>query len=407
MKNAYALGVSLAVGLAEKRDGKIGSQHYNSQAALFGQSVKEMTKLLELIGGKPENIIHGAGDLYVTIFGGRTRKIGTLLGRGLSFEEAMAELQGVTLESIVISTRTARAVRKLAERGIVSLEDFPLLMHVDAIINQGAEVNIPWKDFTWNTGVTYSMNKNKILTLADNAINPITHEKFSISSLNMGGLGSTRFILKEGGSMGDIYSLMDLKRDANGAVYIDENNSVVTESLEANNYIKLGSVLPKGNLAWRNNFSWKNINVAFLVSARLGGVVFSRTQAVLDNFGVSEASAAARDKGYVSVNGNDRVNPEGWYSVVAGGTAVPQYYIYSATIIRLQEAAIGYTIARIWLGNVCDIKVSLIGRNLWMIYNKAPFDPESVASTDNFYQGIDYFMMPSLRNIGFNLSFKF
>ena len=135
MKNAYALGVSLAVGLAEKRDGKIGSQHY---------------KLLELIGGKPENIIHGAGDLYVTIFGGRTRKIGTLLGRGLSFEEAMAELQGVTLESIVISTRTARAVRKLAERGIVSLEDFPLLMHVDAIINQGAEVNIPWKDFTWN-----------------------------------------------------------------------------------------------------------------------------------------------------------------------------------------------------------------------------------------------------------------
>lgn len=67
MKNAYALGVSLMVGL-EKRDGKIGSQHYNSQAALFGQSVKEMTRLLELIGGKPENIIHGAGDLYVTIF---------------------------------------------------------------------------------------------------------------------------------------------------------------------------------------------------------------------------------------------------------------------------------------------------------------------------------------------------
>ena len=286
-----------------------------------------------------------------------------------------------------------------------------IYIQTGAVRNQGLELalnyNNTWKDFTWNTGVTYSMNKNKILTLADNAINPITHEKFSISSLNMGGLGSTRFILKEGGSMGDIYSLMDLKRDANGAVYIDENNSVVTESLEANNYIKLGSVLPKGNLAWRNNFSWKNINVAFLVSARLGGVVFSRTQAVLDNFGVSEASAAARDKGYVSVNGNDRVNPEGWYSVVAGGTAVPQYYIYSATNICLQEASIGYTIPRKWLGNVCDIKVSLIGRNLWMIYNKAPFDPESVASTDNFYQGIDYFMMPSLRNIGFNLSFKF
>ena len=89
MKNAYALGVTLAVGLSEKMEGKIGVQHYNSQAALFGQSIKEMTRLLELIGGKPENIVHGAGDLYVTIFGGRTRKIGTLLGRGTTFSEAL------------------------------------------------------------------------------------------------------------------------------------------------------------------------------------------------------------------------------------------------------------------------------------------------------------------------------
>ena len=60
----------------------------------------------------------------------------------------MDELQGVTLESIVIATRTARAVRRLAERGVVSLNDYPLLMHVDAIINEGAEVNIPWEQFT-------------------------------------------------------------------------------------------------------------------------------------------------------------------------------------------------------------------------------------------------------------------
>ena len=286
-----------------------------------------------------------------------------------------------------------------------------IFIQTGEVRNQGLELalnyNNTWKDFSWSTGLTYSMNKNKILTLADNAINPYSGERFSISSLNMGGLGSTRFILKEGGSMGDLYSLMDLRRDANGAIYINENNTVTTQSLDADKYIKLGSVLPKGNLGWRNNFSWKNIHLGFLVTARLGGVVFSRTQAVLDNFGVSESSAAARDLGYVSVNGNDRMNPENWYSVVAGGTAVPQYYTYSATNVRLQEASIGYSIPRKWLGNVCDIKVSLVGRNLWMIYNKAPFDPESVASTDNFYQGIDYFIMPSLRNVGFNLSFKF
>ena len=286
-----------------------------------------------------------------------------------------------------------------------------IYIQTGAVRNQGLELSLnfhnTWKDFTWETGVTYSMNRNKVLTLADNAINPVTGERFSISSLNMGGLGSTRFILKEGGSMGDLYSLIDLKRDSKGGIAIDQNGDVATKTLDAKNYIKLGSVLPDGNLAWRNHFNWKNIDLSFLVSARLGGVVFSRTQAVLDNFGVSEASAEARDLGYVAVNGNDRVNPEQWYNVVAGGTAVPQYYTYSATNVRLQEASLGYTIPRKWLGNVCDIKVALVGRNLWMIYNKAPFDPESVASTDSFYQGIDYFMMPALRNVGFNLSFKF
>jgi len=78
-----------------------------------------------------------------------------------------------------------------------------------------------------------------------------------------------------------------------------------------------------------------------------------------------------------------------------------------ATNLRLQEARIGYTIPRRWLGNVCDVNVSLVGKNLWMIYCKAPFDPEAVATTNNYYQGIDYFMMPSTRNIGFNIKINF
>jgi len=144
MKNAYALAVCLAVGLAEQRDGK---QHYNSQAALFGQSIKEMRTLLGLCGGHDDNIVYGAGDLYVTVYGGRTRKIGTLLGHGVLFDEAMAQLSGTTLESHVIAMRTARAVRRLIALGQASAADFPLLLHIDDIISHGAPVNIPWPAF--------------------------------------------------------------------------------------------------------------------------------------------------------------------------------------------------------------------------------------------------------------------
>ncbi len=69
--------------------------------------------------------------------------------------------------------------------------------------------------------------------------------------------------------------------------------------------------------------------------------------------------------------------------------------------------SIGYTIPKAEALNIADVTVSLVGRNLWMIYCEAPFDPEAVATTGNYYQGIDNFMMPGTRNLGFNVRLKF
>jgi TonB-linked SusC/RagA family outer membrane protein len=278
--------------------------------------------------------------------------------------------------------------------------------------NRGFEVALgysnTWGRFSWDSNYTLSANKNKILSLADDVVNPETGEHFSVDQLDMGGLGDARFILREGGTLGDFYSRIDLKRDSNGAVYINEKGEIAKEPVtDVANYIKLGSVLPDANMAWRNDFRWRNFNFGFMVSARLGGVVFSRTQSMLDYYGVSEATAAARDAGGAMINGNDLVDANKWYTAIGGGNSVPQYYTYSATNVRLQEASIGYTIPKKTLGDICEITLSLVGRNLWMIYNKAPFDPETIATTGNYYQGVDYFMSPSMRNIGFNLRVKF
>ena len=278
--------------------------------------------------------------------------------------------------------------------------------------NRGFEVALgysnTWGKFSWDSNYTLSANKNKILSLADDVVNPETGEHFSVDQLDMGGLADARFILREGGMLGDFYSRIDLKRDSNGAVYINEKGEIASESItDVNSYIKLGSVLPDANMAWRNDFRWRNFNFGFMVSARLGGVVFSRTQAMLDYYGVSEVSAAARDAGGVMINGGDLVDANKWYTAIGSGNSVPQYYTYSATNVRLQEASIGYTIPKKKLGDICEITLSLVGRNLWMIYNKAPYDPETVATVNSYYQGIDYFMSPSTRNIGFNLRLKF
>jgi len=150
LKNGYALGIALTIGINQKAFGIDSVLHFNSQAAVFGQAVREMKKLLALQGADDlDNLVIGAGDLYVTVYGGRTRLVGILLGRGLTIAQAKEELNGVTLESLVVAERVARAIRAKAELGISSLKEFPLMMHIDDIITHGAAVDIPWEQFTF------------------------------------------------------------------------------------------------------------------------------------------------------------------------------------------------------------------------------------------------------------------
>ncbi|MFS2700662.1 TonB-dependent receptor [Bacteroides xylanisolvens] len=276
--------------------------------------------------------------------------------------------------------------------------------------NQGVELSLGYghtwkKDFRWQSNFTLSHNKNKIIELVKDYIHPETGEPINKDRLDVGGLGKARFILKTGGSLGDLYTQSDLKRDDNGMVEISPAGTLVTVNNRPD--IKLGSVFPKCNLAWNNQFSWKGFNISALVTARIGGIVYSATAAAMDQYGVSESSAVARDNGGVLVNGRNRVDAQTWFTAIGSQSGLPQYYTYSATNIRLQEAAIGYTLPRKWLHDVCDIQLSVVGRNLCMIYNKAPFDPEAVATTGNYYQGIDFFMLPSTRNVGLNVKINF
>jgi glycerol-3-phosphate dehydrogenase (NAD(P)+) len=144
LKNAYALAVALALGLSLK-DGDV--LHFNSQAALFGQSVREMQKLQALLGYNDDTLFYGVGDMYVTVFGGRTRKIGTLLGLGHNLEYTLKELSGITLEALVIAKRTGKAILTFIDSGKALKEDYPLLLHVCDILENDVPVNIPWSEF--------------------------------------------------------------------------------------------------------------------------------------------------------------------------------------------------------------------------------------------------------------------
>ena len=280
--------------------------------------------------------------------------------------------------------------------------------------NQGVELGLgfhdEWAGFGWSTNAAFTLNRNKVIRLASGCVNPVTGEEIQMENMPVGWLGkenvAPRVILTEGGSMTDIYVYNQLTRDNNGNIKVDQNGNLSMTS--SSTPTKVGDLDANFNLGWTNHFSYKGIDLGVVLSARVGGLAYSATQGILDYYGVSEASAQARDNGGIPVN-NGLVTAQKYYQTIGTGEGgYGRYYLYSATNVRLQELSLNYTLPKKWFKNVANVTLGVIGRNLWMIYCKAPFDPElSAATASNYYMNVDYFMQPSLRNIGFNVKVQF
>lgn len=280
--------------------------------------------------------------------------------------------------------------------------------------NQGLELALgfqdEWAGFGWSSNATFTLNRNKVVRLASGSINPVTGEEIQMDNMPVGWLGkenvAPRVILTEGGSMTDIYVYNQLTRDNNGNIKVDQNGNLSMTS--SSTPTKVGDLDADFNLGWTNHFTYKGIDLGVVLSARVGGLAYSATQGILDNYGVSEASATARDNGGIPIN-NGMVDAQKYYQTIGTGEGgYARYYLYSATNVRLQELSLNYTLPKKWFKNVANVTLGVVGRNLWMIYCKAPFDPElSAATSSNYYMNVDYFMQPSLRNIGFNVKVQF
>lgn len=269
--------------------------------------------------------------------------------------------------------------------------------------NRGIELSIGFNDkfgaFGYSTNVVYTTNENKILRMARGYVNPIDNSTFDITELSLAEAGGV--YLREGGSIGDVYVKGILQRDRNHQL-VEEGGGY---KIDRSQRIKIGSVNPDYTIGWRNDFSWKGFNLGLLFNVRVGGIVTSYTQAYMDAYGVSKESFKARENGGVWVDGV-QYDAEKYYNTV-GGQNLMAYYTYSATNIRLEEASLSYTLPKKWFGNVIQrMTIATIGRNLLMIYRKAPFDPEMVSSTGTYNRG-DFFMPPSLRNVGFSVKIDF
>ena len=181
--------------------------------------------------------------------------------------------------------------------------------------------------------------------------------------------------------------------------------------------LNVGNMNSNIQLSWSNTFFYKNFSLYFLVNGRIGGKVVSLTEGYLDRLGVSERTGEARRHaeatglkaadgswGLAINEGRDIVNGRKYYEAVGSSSAID--YIYDATNFRLRELSIGYNWRNL-LGEGKNLNVSVIARNLFFIYKKAPVDPDISLSTANGLGGFEIFNLPSARSFGVNVKLNF
>jgi len=146
LKNSYALGVGIAYGVLEKQGGldQAGASMHNLASALFAEGTWEIAQFLKRTGGNPEfaYTLPGVGDLYVTTMGGRSVRMGRLLGAGYSFQKALDLMKGETLEAVEIIRGMARWMAALDRKGELSLTDFPLMRALVRTVLEGKALEL-------------------------------------------------------------------------------------------------------------------------------------------------------------------------------------------------------------------------------------------------------------------------
>ena len=277
--------------------------------------------------------------------------------------------------------------------------------NIGKLTNKGFELMIGGKpiqneNFTWDVSANISKNNNKLESLIAGQDNFI----FSTSNNKIVDVRA-----QVGGGYGDIYTTTWLRNDQGQLIVTDEGRPQATSERE-----KFGNYQPDYTGGITNTFNYKNFTLNFLIDFRIGGDVYSGTDAALDASGVSKRSLQYREGGVVvqgvhsdGTPNTTSISAQDYWGAVSG---IGSEYVYDQSNARLRELSLTYRFPKKLLEKtfVQNASVSLTGRNLFFLWKKTDnFDPESSYSTNNFSQGVLFYALPTTKSVGLSLNVKF
>ncbi len=282
------------------------------------------------------------------------------------------------------------------------------------IQNKGVEMTLrgtPVKgDFTWNIAFNYAMNNSLVVELTEDL------KEYTIRGRSW----MTTFKVKEGSEYGDVYTKGFL-RDDEGNVLI--NGSTGLPMVTNGQTVPMGNYNPDWIGGITNDFTYKNFDLSFLINIRMGGNIFSFTEANLCSDGFAERTLEGRDgmvvPGVIPTYDEDgniisttpntiEVTAEDyWQSLGGRNTPTGEPFKHDASFVRFSNLIFGYTYNFKNNPVIRKLRVAFVGRNLGFLYNAAKIlDPNMSVGTTNV-QGMEGFGLPSTRSLGFNLQATF
>ncbi|NTS41375.1 SusC/RagA family TonB-linked outer membrane protein [Flavisolibacter sp. BT320] len=335
-------------------------------------------------------------------FGTEMRFLGNRIGFDVEFYKSNATNQIIDLPLDPQSGYSARRINagNIQNKGV-------------EIVVDGRVLDNP-RGLTWTTSLNYSYNENRILELADGVVN-----------YNLGGFDDVSVRAVAGGFYGEIYGTRYNRVKDEKSPYFDQiilnADGLPTRDPQI---VKIGDQQSKGLIGLMNNFSFKGIELGFLIDGRIGGDIFSATHVALQSAGVAAVTAPnGRREDFVvpgvMSNGSGGFTPNTkavsqqnyWRAVsTANNLGINEAYLYDATSYRLRNVILNYNLPQSIVSKLKlqNVKLGVSCNNVWMIKsNLDGIDPESVYATGSNATGFENGALPTTRAFLFNLSVSF
>lgn len=314
---------------------------------------------------------------------------------------------------------------------------------IDLTINS---TNIMTKDFTWNTAVTLSHNKNSVKKLTGEDVqlweasfgyNQNTHiigvnqplgqmygyvtdGLYQVSDFDYDEATKT-YTLKDGvpysGKKTDVKPGMWKFKNVDGS----EDNKI-TE----NDKTVIGNAYPKFYGGINNTFTYKDFDLSIFLTYSFGNDVFNatkltNTKTALQNKNVLDIANSSNRWVVVNKKGELITDPQEMADINKGKTVAAVYdneigdtYIHSWAVedgsyLKLSNITLGYTFPRKMLSKIGISKLRLYatGSNLLTWTKYSGFDPEVSTMGSGLTPGVDFGAYPKSRSFVFGINLAF